>query len=360
MKKLILLGGFIIAVNLTGCQSKKEEKVEMSEYLVTSPIVKDTLFIKEYVAQIQSLENVEIRSQEKGYLEALHCDEGRQVKSGQLLFSIMPKLYQAEYLKAKAEARLVGLELQNVKKLADKNIVSQTELAMAQAKLDGANADLAMAATHLSFTKITAPFNGTIDRIMFKKGSLIEDGTVLTKISNNKNVYAYFNMTEVEYLDYKSRSPNDIKNTVALILSNGVEHKYKGVIETIESEFDNETGNIAIRAKFPNPELLLKHGETGKIKMTVPIHDALIIPQKATYELLDKIYVYVVDAKNVVKARNIKIKQKLSNLYIIDSGLNKNDKILLEGLQTIKEDDMIKVKYITPQKVINNLQLIKQ
>lgn len=360
MKKLILLGGFIIALNLTGCQSKKEEKVEMSEYLVTSPIVKDTLFIKEYVAQIQSLENVEIRSQEKGYLEALHCDEGRQVKSGQLLFSIMPKLYQAEYLKAKAEARLVGLELQNVKKLADKNIVSQTELAMAQAKLDGANADLAMAATHLSFTKITAPFDGTIDRIMFKKGSLIEDGTVLTKISNNKNVYAYFNMTEVEYLDYKSRSSNDIKNTVALILSNGVEHKYKGVIETIESEFDNETGNIAIRAKFPNPELLLKHGETGKIKMTVPIHDALIIPQKATYELLDKIYVYVVDAKNVVKARNIKIKQKLSNLYIIDSGLNKNDKILLEGLQTIKEDDMIKVKYITPQKVINNLQLIKQ
>ena len=360
MKKLILLGGFIIALNLTGCQSKKEEKVEMSEYLVTSPIVKDTLFIKEYVAQIQSLENVEIRSQEKGYLEALHCDEGRQVKSGQLLFSIMPKLYQAEYLKAKAEARLVGLELQNVKKLADKNIVSQTELAMAQAKLDGANADLAMAATHLSFTKITAPFDGTIDRIMFKKGSLIEDGTVLTKISNNKNVYAYFNMTEVEYLDYKSRSSNDIKNTVALILSNGVEHKYKGAIETIESEFDNETGNIAIRAKFPNPELLLKHGETGKIKMTVPIHDALIIPQKATYELLDKIYVYVVDAKNVVKARNIKIKQKLSNLYIIDSGLNKNDKILLEGLQTIKEDDMIKVKYITPQKVINNLQLIKQ
>lgn len=360
MKKLILLGGFIIALNLTGCQSKKEEKVEMSEYLVTSPVVKDTLFIKEYVAQIQSLENVEIRSQEKGYLEALHCDEGRQVKSGQLLFSIMPKLYQAEYLKAKAEARLVGLELQNVKKLADKNIVSQTELAMAQAKLDGANADLAMAATHLSFTKITAPFDGTIDRIMFKKGSLIEDGTVLTKISNNKNVYAYFNMTEVEYLDYKSRSSNDIKNTVALILSNGVEHKYKGVIETIESEFDNETGNIAIRAKFPNPELLLKHGETGKIKMTVPIHDALIIPQKATYELLDKIYVYVVDAKNVVKARNIKIKQKLSNLYIIDSGLNKNDKILLEGLQTIKEDDMIKVKYITPQKVINNLQLIKQ
>lgn len=121
MKKLILLGSFIIALNLTSCQSKKEEKVEMSEYLVTNPIVKDTLFTKEYVAQIQSLENVEIRSQEKGYLEALHCDEGRQVKAGQLLFSIMPKLYQAEYLKAKAEARLWLLTLQKVLKSKQKN-----------------------------------------------------------------------------------------------------------------------------------------------------------------------------------------------------------------------------------------------
>lgn len=360
MKKLILLIVLAISITLASCQNKKEEKKEIESYSVTNPIVKDTTFTKEYVAQIQSIENVEIRAQEKGYLETLHCDEGRQVKAGQLLFSIMPKLYQAEYLKAKAEARLVGLELQNVKALADKNIVSKTELLMAQAKLDEANADLAMAATHLSFTKITAPFDGTIDRILFKKGSLIEDGTVLTKISNNKQVYAYFNMTEVEYLDYKNSAKNDIKNTVSLTLSNGTEHKHKGAIETIESEFDNETGNIAIRAKFPNPELLLKHGETGKVKMTVPIHDALIIPQKATYELLDKIYVYVVDAKNVVKAKNIKIKQKLTNLYIVESGLETTDKILLDGLQTVKEDDKIKSNFIDPKQVLNNLELIKK
>ena len=351
--------GLVAAIILTSCQSKKEEKVEIAEYSVTNPMVQDTTFTKEYVAQIQSLENVEIRAQEKGYLETLHCDEGRQVKSGQLLFSIMPKLYQAEYLKAKAEARLVGLELQNTKSLADKNIVSKTELAMAQAKLDEANADLAMAATHLSFTKITAPFDGTIDRILFKKGSLIEDGTVLTKISNNKDVYAYFNMTEVEYLDYKSRAKQDIKNAVSLVLSNGTLHKYTGNIETIESEFDNETGNIAIRAKFPNPELLLKHGETGKVRMTVPLHNALIIPQKATYELLDRIYVYVVDANNVVKAKNIKIKQKLSNLYVVESGIVATDKILLDGLQSVKEDDKIKANFEAPQQVIKKLQLIK-
>ena len=359
MKTNVLITSLLAIIFLSSCNSKKKEVVEISEYTVTNPIMKDTTFIKEYVAQIQSLENVEIRSQEKGYLETLHCDEGRQVRSGQLLFSIMPKLYQAEYLKTKAEARLVALELQNTKALADKNIVSKTELSMAQAKLDEANAEVAMAATHLSFTKITAPFDGTIDRIVFKKGSLIEDGTVLTKISNNKQVYAYFNMTEVEYLNYKTSDKADIKNIVSLILSNGNEHKYKGAIETIESEFDNETGNIAIRAKFPNPEFLLKHGETGKVRMTVPVHNALIIPQKATYEVLDKIYVYVVDNDNVVKSRNIKIKQRLSNLYIVDSGLAASDKILIDGLQTVKEDDKIKSKFENPNVVIKNLQLIK-
>ncbi|MES2545553.1 MAG: efflux RND transporter periplasmic adaptor subunit [Bacteroidota bacterium] len=359
MKKLVVLLSVVSLAIFTSCNSKKEEKVEVSEFNITSPIVKDTIFTKEYIAQIQSIQNVEIRSQEKGYLEALRCDEGQQVHSGQLLFSIMPKLYEAEYLKAKADARLVGLELQNVKTLADKNIVSKTELTMAQAKLDEANAELSMAETHLSFTKIKAPFDGTIDRILFKKGSLIEEGTVLTKISNNKEVFAYFNMTEVEYLDYKSKAKDDVKNTVSLLLSNGDIHKFKGTIETIESEFDNETGNIAVRAKFPNPDFLLKHGETGKVRMTVPIHDALIIPQKATYELLDKIYVYVVDKNNVVKSRNIKIKQKLSNLYIVESGIDANDKILLDGLQTVKEDDKIKSKYLAPEQVIKSLQLIK-
>ena len=141
MKKLALLLASVSVFVLSSCESKKEEKLETSEFSVTKPLLKDTIYTKDYIAQIQSIQNVEIRSQEKGYLETLHCDEGRQVKSGQLLFSIMPKLYQAEYLKAKAEAKLIGLELQNTKTLADKNIVSKTELAMVQAKLDGANAE---------------------------------------------------------------------------------------------------------------------------------------------------------------------------------------------------------------------------
>ncbi len=249
--------------------------------------------------------------------------------------------------------------MMNTKTLSDKNIVSKTELEIAEAKLDEAKADLALAQVHVSLTEIKAPFDGTIDRIHFKLGSLIDEGTLLTTLSDNKSVYAYFNVSETEYLNFKTRSNANEKTIVTLLLANNQPHKYKGVVETIESEFDNTTGNISFRAKFPNPDMLLKHGETGKVQMTIPITNGLIIPQKATYELQDKIYVYVVDKNNVVKSRSITIKNVLPDLYVVD-GLSENDKILLEGVQIAKDDDKIEYKYVEPKNVISGLQLLKQ
>ncbi|HET6228101.1 MAG TPA: efflux RND transporter periplasmic adaptor subunit [Bacteroidia bacterium] len=361
MNKLAMLTGVCAVVSLMSCTSHKEETEEAGKYNVTSPIVMDTSYTKEYVAQLQSIQNVEIHALVKGYLEKINTDEGKLVKEGEVLFNIMPKQYQAEYAKAKANARTLELELTNVKKLQEKNIVSETELSIAQSKLDEANAELASAELELGFTEIKAPFEGTLDRIRFKTGSLIDEGTLLTSISNNKEVYAYFNMSEIEYLDFKNRPNTEDKNLVTLLLANGQVHKYKGSIETIESEFDNNTGNIAFRAKFPNPELLIKHGETGKVRLTIPIQNALIIPQKATYELQDKIYVYVVGKDNVVRSKNISIKQRLPNIYIIDADqLTVNDRILLDGLQSVKDDDKIEPEFVPAQKVIQSLQLIKQ
>lgn len=359
--KLAMFIGISALVYLTGCSSNKEEKNDEGEYIVTSPIVVDTSFTKEYVAQIQSLQNIEIKAMVKGYLEKINVDEGQQVNAGQLLFNIRPVEFQAELLKAKAAAKGAELELQNEKKLADKNIVSQTELALAQAKLEEANAEVALAELNLSYCEIKAPFEGTVDRTRFKVGSAIDEGTLLTSLSNNKEVYAYFNLTENEYLDYKSRNKKDDDKSIAtLLLANGEEHKYKGEVETIESEFDNGTGNISFRAKFPNPDLLLKHGETGKVRLTIPIKNALIIPQKATYEIQDKIFVYVVDKNNTIKSRNIVIKQNLSNLYIIQSGLSENDKIIYEGIQTAKEDSKVQTKFVPLKDIIGKLQLIQQ
>ena len=153
-------------------------------------------------------------------------------------------------------------------------------------------------------------------------------------------------------------SVKDRGNTkVDLLLANGTPLKYKGEVETIESEFNNETGNIAFRARFPNPDRLLKNGETGKVLMTLPMRNALVIPQKATYEIQDKLYVFVVDNNHVIKSRNITIIGQMPDLYIIKSGITESDKILLEGVQKVKDDDKIEYEFRKPEEVINNLRL---
>jgi membrane fusion protein, multidrug efflux system len=357
MNRIALLSSMCLLASFASCDPKKKIIEESGKFIVTSPLKMDTCFTKEYVSQIQSFRNIEVRAQEKGYLQSINVDEGQFVKAGQLLFKIMPKLYEAEYLKAQAAAKGAELEMLNTKTLAEKNIVSPTELSIAQAKFDEAKADLALAQLHLSLTEIRAPFDGTIDRIKFKLGSLIDEGSLLTSLSDNKFIYAYFNVAENEYLDYKSRANEN--SSVTLLLANNQPHKYKGVIETIESEFDNTTGNIAFRAKFPNPDILLKHGETGKVQIKIPLSNALIIPQKSTYEIQDKIYVYVVDKNNVLKSKQISVTTSLPDLYVVNEGLSENDRILLEGIQNAKDDDRIQYKYLEPKDVISNLQLIK-
>jgi membrane fusion protein, multidrug efflux system len=356
--KLYLLGICAI-VSLMACKAKTEVQKENARLSVTTPLVTDTSFVKDYVAEIQSLQNIEVRAKVKGYLENINVDEGQHVNAGQVLFTIRSRDYEAELATTKAKVKTTELEMLNVKTLADKNIVSQTELALAIAKLNEAKADEGVAEANLSFTKITAPFSGIIDRLKFKVGSLIDEGTLLTTLSNNKEVYAYFNVSEKEYLDFKTRPKNDDRNIVTLLLANGQPHKYKGMIETVEGEFDRNTGSIPFRAKFPNPDYLLKHGETGKVQLTVDVKDALIIPQKATYELQDKVYVFVVDDQNIVKARNITIAQELPNLFVVSKGLSAGDKILLEGVQSVKEDDIIQPVYTPVREVIEHLQLIK-
>jgi membrane fusion protein (multidrug efflux system) len=324
----------------TSCKPHKEEKEEANKYTVTSPVVMDTSFTKEYVSQIRSIRNIEIRAQEKGYLENIYVDEGQFVKAGQVLFRIMPKVYEAELLKAEAEAKAAEIELQNAKTLADKNIVSKNEQAMAQAKLDQAKAEIALAKLHLSFTEIRAPFAGTIDRIPKKLGSLIDEGELLTSLSDNSEMFAYFNVSEPEYLEYQTNAKSRGDNKVNLLLANNRPLPYKGEVEVIESEFDNETGNIAFRAKFPNPDKLLRHGETGKVMMSMPLKD-----------------VFVVDKNNVLKSKNITVRGEMPDLYVIESGISQGDRILLEGIQKVKDDDKISYEYLAPQEVISHLRL---
>lgn len=357
MKRIILFTGLIALVCLTSCSTKKEEKEEVEKFTVTNPVLLDTSFVKEYVSQIKSVRNIEIRAQEKGFLQNIYVDEGQFVKAGQLLFRIMPNMYQAELLKAQAEQKSVEIELQNSKLLADKNIVSKNELSVAQAKLQSAKAEVALAKLHLSFTEIRAPFDGTIDRIPLKLGSLIDEGELMTSLSDNSQMFAYFNVSEPEYLQYQTNVKDRADNKVSLVLANGDTFKEKGKVELIESEFNNETGNIAFRARFPNSEKLLRNGETGQVKMLVPLKNAIIIPQKATYEIQDKKYLFVIDKNDKVHSREITITGEIPDLYVIKSGVTPDEKILLEGVQKVKENDKIKYEFQSPKEVMNHLRV---
>lgn len=357
MKKNFILVNLFALLIMVSCESKKETKHPESKFLVTTPIKKDTLITKDYVSQIHAIQHIELRALEKGYLKNIYVDEGQHVKKGQRMFQISPNVYKADLQKAKAEANAAEIELKNTQLLAQGNVVSDNELALAKANYNKAKAEVMLAETHLGFTSIKAPFNGIMDHLHVRIGSLLDEGELLTTLSDNSKMWVYFNVPETEYLDYIMSQEKDKKKEVTLLLANNKPFNQKGIVETIEGEFNNETGNIAFRATFSNPEGILRHGETGNILMKVPYKDALIIPQKATFEVLDKKYVFVVDKNNTVKQREITIEAELPHLFIVSKGLTVNDKILLEGIRMVKDQQKIHVEFTEPNVVMSSLDL---
>ena len=356
MKKQFICASLAsLFIILFSCKHKTETHQEEIKFLVTSPVMKDTTIYNEYVAQISSSNHIELRSQERGYLEKIYVDEGQFVKKGQLMFKIMPTIYQAEVAKSKAEFNFEEIEYNNTKNLADKNVVSINELALSKAKLEKAKAELALAEAHLSFTEIRAPFDGIMDRFHTRVGSLLEEGELLTTLSDISYIWVYFNVPESEYLNYVGKGKNNFKSKVQLRLANKELFESQGSIETIEGEFNNETGNIAFRANFPNPKGILRHGETGNILMPVYLKNAILIPQKSTFDILDKKYVYVVDDQNVLHTKQISIAYELAHLYIINDGLSSTDKILAEGLGKVKSDEKIEYEFVSFEKEMSDL-----
>lgn len=353
-----MLTGLTSVLLFNSCTHETHEAEMETKFLVTSPLPKDTIFFHEYVSQIHSVSHIELRSQERGYLQDIYVDEGQFVKKGQLMFQIMPLIYQAEMNKSQAEADFAEIEYKNTKRLADSNIVSSNELALAKAHFDKVKAELSLAQAHLGFTEIHAPFDGMMGRFNVRLGSLVDEGELLTTLSDNNKMWVYFNVPEAEYLDYITKAKSDSLLKVKLKMANNQLLDQQGVVETIEADFNNETGNIAFRATFQNPKGILRHGETGNIQMPISLKNVLIIPQKATFEILDKKFVFVIDEKNVVKTREITVGEEMPHLYVVTAGLSAKDKILLEGLRKVKNNQEIHYDFINPQQALSELNLL--
>jgi RND family efflux transporter MFP subunit len=360
-----ILGMGAIAV-LESCSSKNPEFKE-EKFQVITPLITDTVYINEYVANINAIQNVEIRARVSGFIENIYVDEGQNVHKGQTLFSINDKQFQQDLRKEMAATKSVlaelnsaEIELKGSEKLLDKNFISQTEYELAASKVEALRANLeeareveAQANLNVSYAQVKAPFDGIINRIPNKSGSLIEEGGLLTTISNNKKIYAYFNVSEIDYLDYIKSRGEEMTKEVSLVLANGTIYPHKGIIETIESEFDKSTGTIAFRAGFPNPDQILKHGATGKIQVKTALKNVMLIPQKSTFDQQEHICVYIVDSDSTLQIRKIIPLVRLPGFYVVASGLLPHDLIIYEGMQRVKEGDKIMTEAILLSQVFN-------
>lgn len=341
---------------LMGCEHHEHEEHGESTFTATMPVLIDTTIVHEYVSQIHSVQHIELRTMEQGYLQQIFVDEGQLVKKGQLLFQIQPIINQAEVQRARAEVSYAEIEYQNTKNLADSSIVSINELKLAEALLEKARAELNLAQAHLSFTEIRAPFDGIIGRFNdVRLGSLVDEGELLTTLSDNGKMWVYFNVPEVEYLDYATRPKSDEPLVVKLQLANGKIFQEDGIIETIEADFNNETGNIAFRATFQNPDGILRNGETGNILMPIKVEDALLIPQKATFEILDRKYVYVIDKDKHIQSREITTDHELKHIYQVAEGLDKDEMILVEGLRKVENGQEVSYELLDQRQLWDEL-----
>jgi len=358
--QVIKIIGFVALGLLPGCREPVAVEAP-PEFPVGSPQVQSTWLDKEHVGRVEAVRYVEFRSRLKGFIEQVGVDEGHAVKQGQLLFTISARELAQEVKKAKAQVESAAAELSaakleqaNTKVLAERKIVSQAEVELATAKVAQLAAKLAeaeahegQAAIHLSHAQVKAPFDGVVNRIPRKLGALVNEDELLTTLTDTQEVFVYFQLSEQEYLDTTTRA-GEHPRSVTFKLANGFAYPETGVIDAVETEFDEESGNIAFRARFPNPRGLLKHGATGKVGVPPELGRTLVIPQAATFEIQELLYVFTVDTEDRVHATRITPRARLDESFVVESGLTEKDRVLLEGVHKVKEGDRITVRLESP------------
>lgn len=327
----------------------------LPKIVATSPKAKDVVITQPYVCQIRAQRHIIVRASAHGYLNEISVKEGQAVKQDDVMFRIEPTLYRAKFDAELAEVKSAEIEFNVSKKLFDQKVVSTDEVALHQAKLDKARAKAKLAEAELNLTIVRAPFDGIVDRAHEQLGSLVKEGDVLTTLTDNRVMSAYFNMPEARYLEYMAGSPGEKENQkIELVLANNTPFPRAGKIGAIEANFNNKTGNIPFRADFENPNGLLRHGQTGNVLIRHTLNNAIVIPQRATFEVLDKRYVYVVDKGGVAHQREIVVQDELDDIFVIKNGLDVNDKIVLEGIRQVRDGEKVEFEYRRPEEVMAN------
>ena len=360
MKKIILFS--VLSILLISCSGKNNEMPPMvAPTLPVLSIVKsDAQTSTEFPVAIQGKTDIEIRPQVNGTLDKIFVDEGDYVTKGQVLFKINDNLYREQFNNAKASLKAAEAAFVNAQIEVDKLVplvqnkmysdyqlrTAKSNLSIAKSNVEQAKAVVSNAQINLGYTLIQAPINGYIGRLPRKQGSLIspQDPEALTKLSDIKEIYAYFSLSENDFLNFKkqykgSSIDQKIKKmpAVSLVLSDNSEYEHKGNVDMVDGQFDKTTGAITLRAKFPNSNGLLRSGNTGKVKISVNHTNAIIVPQEATIEIQDKVFVFLLDKNNSVMRQPIVVSGKSGTNYLVEEGIKTGDRIVLKGFENLPD-----------------------
>ena len=365
MFRLAIMSIAIIVLSvMTSCGGGQQQQQAQAPEIATITVgTSDAELNRAYPATIKGKADIDIRPQVTGFITKVHVDEGQKVKKGQLLFTLDQVQFNAAVDQALAAVKVAEtavataqLTANNKKSLFEKNIISEYEyklaenaLAQAEAQMAQANASLVNARKNLTYTVVTSPSNGVVGSIPNRVGALASPSMAqpLTTVSDNDQVYAYFSLTEKDILGMTNNGSISLDQAIAtmpnvnLRLADGNMYGLTGKIATISGVIDQGTGSASVRALFSNPSGMLRSGSTGTILIPYVENNVIIIPQKATFEIQDKKYVYTVNdsSKTVttpIEVFNINDGQE----YIVTSGLKAGDKIVVEGVGTTVKDGM--------------------
>ena len=362
------LGSTILLLSLSGCEGQNARQAANQQQPPSLPVMnvmRSSVSVnQEYAALIEGVTTVEIRPQVEGVLKEIAVDEGAYVNKGDLLFTIDDRIYRQELqtavaAKKSAEAALAiaALDVEKLKPLVRNNVVSEVQLQEARAHLRAAKGALDQAAAkeqiariNLEYSSITAPVNGYIGAIAFRTGSLVSrnQSDKLTTLSDVHQVRAYFSMSEVDFVRFRKRYPGasveeplSAVPPVSLLLADGTTFGNEGRLDAINGQFDRTTASVTLRATFPNPDGLLRSGNTGKVVIGYTYDDIILVPQSATSDLQDRIFVSKVNEGNVVARTPVTVVGRSGNDYIVSGGLEDGDMIILSGFSRLPDGTVI-------------------
>jgi len=384
MRKILVFSVLLAAaaIYLAGCNQAQGTQAafppQSLPVLPISPAVATTYL--EFSAAVEGKTNVEVRPQVSGYLDKIYVEEGAYVAQGQPLFKINDRPYDAQVHNstanieaAKANEEKAAIEVNRLKPLVDNHVVSDVQLKSAQAAYDAAKAQVSQAEAegnnagiNLGYTLIKAPVSGYIGRIPFKVGALVGKGEAqpLTVVSDINEVYAYFGMSENDFLHFTEQVPGKTINekikalpAVELELADKSIYASKGKVELMEGQFDRNIGAITFRATFPNADRLLRSGITGKIRIPQTNTGLLPVPQTSTYEIQDRVFVYILGDSNKVVGKQLHIVRKTTDYYLVDQGVQPGDKIVFAGMDRLTDGAVISPQPLSADSLLKVMPL---